>query len=117
MSGDHYYFGDSVTMHGGTGNTGMVKNQAPAGPPSDDALRTAVEELLRAARELRPSLPPAGARALDDTLPDVTDPAPARPQDRHRALLAVAGIAATVGTVGQPLLDAVNRVLELLGAG
>ncbi|MEE4595516.1 DUF6232 family protein [Streptomyces sp. DSM 41524] len=35
-------------------------------------------------------------------------------QERHRALMAVAGIAATVGTVGQPVIDAVNKILELL---
>lgn len=39
----------------------------------------------------------------------------APPENRHRALLAVAGIAATVGTVGEPVLEAVNRILELLG--
>lgn len=30
--------------------------------------------------------------------------------------MAVAGIAATVGAVGQPVLDAVNKILDLLGA-
>ncbi|GAA0391378.1 hypothetical protein [Streptomyces luteireticuli] len=110
MSGDHYYFGDNVTMHGGTGNTGIIKNQPTATPPT---LQPAVEELLRLVEELRPALPPASTRTLDDTLPDLT----AQPPERHRALLAIAGIAATAGTIGQPVLEAVNRILELLGAG
>jgi len=39
-----------------------------------------------------------------------------QPQERHRALMAVAGIAATVGTLGQPVLEAVNRILRLVGS-
>ncbi|POX53428.1 hypothetical protein C3488_05450 [Streptomyces sp. Ru72] len=41
-----------------------------------------------------------------------------RPPDvssRHRALTAVAGIAATAAAVGAPVPEAVNRVLGLLG--
>ncbi|GAA2931272.1 hypothetical protein GCM10020221_28830 [Streptomyces thioluteus] len=109
MSGDHYYFGDNVTMHGGTGNTGIVRNQTAATPP---AVRAAVQDLLQLVEELRTGLPPASARTLDDTLPDLT----AQPPERHRALLAIAGIAATAGTIGRPVLEAVNRILELLGA-
>ena len=42
----NYYLGDNMTMHGGTGNTGIVKHQTPAGPPTaDPALQAAVEEL------------------------------------------------------------------------
>ncbi|MFB7913764.1 DUF6232 family protein [Streptomyces sp. NPDC056061] len=37
------------------------------------------------------------------------------PQERHRALIAVATIASTVGTLGQPVADAVDKVLGLLG--
>ncbi|GGV78026.1 MULTISPECIES: hypothetical protein [Streptomyces] len=36
------------------------------------------------------------------------------PQQRHRALTAVAGIAATVGAVGRPVAEAVDRVLSLI---
>ncbi|MBH1934924.1 hypothetical protein I5Q34_11670 [Streptomyces sp. AV19] len=110
MSGDNYYFGDNVTMKGGRGNTGIVRNQAPA--PTPPAVQSAIDELLRLAEDLRDRLPPATARALDDSLPDVT----AEPRERHRALLAIAGIAATAGTIGAPVLDAVNKLLELVGA-
>ncbi|MFI6702494.1 hypothetical protein ACIBJC_26660 [Streptomyces sp. NPDC050509] len=118
MSGDSYYFGDNVNMHGGQDNTGIVKNQVAATDPTavSPALRSAVEELLQLVGELRDRVPPASAQSIDDSLPDISTAADAPPQDRHRALMAVAGIAATVGVVGQPVLDAVNKILELLGA-
>ncbi|MFJ2174572.1 hypothetical protein ACIOHE_16890 [Streptomyces sp. NPDC087851] len=118
MSGDSYYFGDNVNMHGGQGNTGIVKNQVAATDSAtvSPALRSAVEELLQLVGELRDRVPPASAQSIDDSLPDISAAPDAPPQDRHRALMAVAGIAATVGVVGQPVLDAVNKILELLGA-
>ncbi|MFF8591544.1 hypothetical protein ACF061_08835 [Streptomyces sp. NPDC015220] len=117
MSGDNYYFGDSVTMNGGRGNTGMVKNQAPpAAESASPELEAAVRELVELVRELRAGVPSASARAIDDSLPDITADPAVPPQERHRALMAVAGIAATVGAVGQPVVEAVNRVLALLGS-
>ncbi|MFJ1620662.1 hypothetical protein ACIODX_09850 [Streptomyces sp. NPDC088190] len=118
MSGDSYYFGDNVNMHGGRGNTGIVKNQAGAANTAavSPALQSAVEELLQLVEELRDRVPPASAQAIDESLGDISADDTAPPQDRHRALIAVAGIAATVGAVGQPVLDAVNKILDLLGA-
>ncbi|ROQ68132.1 hypothetical protein EDD93_2588 [Streptomyces sp. 840.1] len=109
--------GDNVNMYGGTGNTGIQNNHfaQPAAGPASPELRAAVGELLRLVGELRGKLPPAGARALDDNLPALTGQADA-PEERHRALLAVAGIAATVSTVGEPVVEAVRKVLGLLGA-
>ncbi|WP_435611611.1 hypothetical protein [Streptomyces sp. bgisy159] len=116
MSGTNYYYGDNVNMHGGSGNTGMIKNQAPApAAPASPELQAAVQELLDLLSELRPRIPAASAQALDDSVPGITADPAAPAQERHRALLAVAGIAATVGAVGQPIVEAVNRVLELLG--
>lgn len=118
MSGDNYYFGDNVTMHGGHGNTGIVKHQAPSADTTavSPALQAAVDELLQLVRELRASVPPASAQVIDDSLPDITADPAAPPQERHRALMAVAGIAATVETVGRPVVEAVNRILALLGS-
>lgn len=116
MSGDNYYFGDSVSMHGGLGNTGIVKNHvAPAGTEASPALEAAIQQLVELVRELRAQVPPASAQSIDDCLPDITAPTGVEPQQRHRALMAVAGIAATVGAVGQPVVEAVNSVLALLG--
>ncbi|RKN37477.1 hypothetical protein [Streptomyces hoynatensis] len=118
MSGDqHYYFGsgDHVTMHGGSGNVGIDKRVTPAQelPP---AVQEALGELLTLIAELRAQVPPVSAEALDDSLPALRAEADVPPRERHRALLAVAGIASTIGALGAPIVEAVNKVLSLLGA-
>ncbi|MEV0410249.1 hypothetical protein AB0I68_05395 [Streptomyces sp. NPDC050448] len=117
MSGDSYYFGKTVNMHGGTRNTGMVNHgsEPAAAQPADPALAEAVRELTALLRELRQNVSPLTAQSIDDSLPAISaDPGAGRPEERHRALMAVAGIAATAGAIGQPVLDAVRAVLELL---
>lgn len=114
MSGgnSHHYgdniHGDNVNIYGGTGNTGIVKHQSPT-------LREAIGELAWLLQELRGQLAPGSAQVIDDSLPVITSDASA-PQERHRALIAVATIAATVGALGQPVAEAANKVLGLLGA-
>ncbi|WP_031098332.1 hypothetical protein [Streptomyces sp. NRRL S-15] len=106
MSGDSYHIGDQVSMYGGTGNQGIVHNTfgSSGAEPASPELQEAVQELLR-------------LLVLDDNLPALTGEAGARqPEERHRALMAVAGIAATVSTVGEPVVEAVRKVLELLAA-
>ncbi|MFF2958154.1 hypothetical protein ACFVT1_04360 [Streptomyces sp. NPDC057963] len=112
-SGNSYHYGnnihgDNVNMYGGSGNTGIVKHQSPALPE-------AIGELVRLLQELRGELPPASAQVIDGSLPAIT-PHTNAPQERHRALIAVATIAATVGALGQPVADAVDKILGLLGA-
>lgn len=117
MSGDNYYFGDNVTMHGGTNNIGMIKNAAPAAAPaSDPALQSAIDELVRLVAELRERVSPVDAQTIDDSLPALRADAEAEPQERHRALMAINGIAAIVGILGVPVVDAVRKVMELLGS-
>ena len=119
MSGgdQHFYLGsgDHVTMHGGAGNVGIDKRVTPPQevPP---ALQEALGELLTLLRELRPQVPEASAEALDDSLPALRTDTAVQPQERHRALLAVAGIAATIGALGVPVVEAINKCLELMGA-
>ncbi|MFI6645821.1 hypothetical protein [Streptomyces sp. NPDC050504] len=110
MSGDNNYYGDNVNMYGGTGNTGIDKRQAAAVP----GLADAVAELERLVGELRAQLAPGSARVVDEALPVIRAGAP---EERHRALIAVATIAATVGAVGQPVAEAVRGVLGVLGVG
>lgn len=113
----HFHFGsgDHVTMDGGSGNIGIDKRVTTTQelPP---AVREALAELLTLIRELRVQAPPASAEVLDDSLPALSAEADVQPQERHRALLAVAGIAATVGELGVPVVEVVNKVLELMGA-
>lgn len=118
MSGDNYYFGDNVTMHGGRNNTGIVKNQAPSAGAAETspALREAIGQLRQLVEELREQVPAASAQAIDDSLPSIEGDGSVQPQERHRALMAVAGIAAAIGTLGRPVLEAVNRILRLVGS-
>ncbi|WP_217170116.1 hypothetical protein [Streptomyces sp. AC512_CC834] len=114
MSGDSYHVGDNVTMIGGMKNTGMVKNAAPA--PADPELRSAIVALTELLRDLRPRVSPVGAQTIDDSLPLLAPDAVVQPQARTRALMAVAGVAATAGALGVPIVEAVNAILQLLGA-
>ncbi|MEU1008310.1 hypothetical protein [Streptomyces sp. NPDC005890] len=114
MSGNNYYYGDNVNMYGGQGNQGIVKNQAAA-VGQDPALVAALAELHRMIAELRAQVPAASARLLDESLPALSTDAAVPAQERHRALMAIAGIAATVGAVGQPVAQAVQAVIGLLG--
>ncbi|AQS68230.1 hypothetical protein [Streptomyces pactum] len=114
MSGDNYHFGDSVNMYGGTHNTGMVKNTAPTA--MDPELRSAIEALTAQLRDLRAQVPPLSAQTIDESLPVLAPDAVVQPQARTSALMAVAGVAATAGALGVPIVEAVNGILQLLGA-
>ncbi|MBT2440703.1 hypothetical protein J7E93_11405 [Streptomyces sp. ISL-36] len=111
MSGDHYY-GPTVNMYGGQGNQGIVNYGTTPSPTLDSA----VQELLRLLQDLRAQVPPLAAQSIDEALPALAPAADVPPRERHRALMAVAGIAATAGAIGQPVLDSVRALLELLGA-
>lgn len=119
MRGDSFHFGDSVTISGGTGNTGIVKNTAApaAAPAMPPGLQETMRELVQLLQELREQVTTVNAQTIDNALTDISADSDADPQRRRQALLAVAHIAATVGAVGQPVGDAVNRILALLGLG
>ncbi|MET9853441.1 hypothetical protein ABZY57_10890 [Streptomyces sp. NPDC006450] len=109
-------YGDRVTMHGGRGNIGIVKSQSPtiaqqaAPATSQEAIRQLAELLM----ELRAQVTPAGAGTIDTNLPVIVSEESA-PEARHGALMAVLGIATLAGEVGLPIIEAVRRVLELMG--
>ncbi|MEV4426874.1 hypothetical protein AB0K23_16120 [Streptomyces sp. NPDC049602] len=111
MSDASNYYGPVVNMHGGHHNIGI--NHGTADGAQDDELRVAVEELTRLLGQLRGHLTPQQDRAVEEALPElIPDRAALR---RHGLVLAsVAQIAAAVGTVGQPVVDAVGRVIALL---
>ncbi|UFR02990.1 hypothetical protein KBP30_18175 [Streptomyces sp. Go40/10] len=116
MSGNNYYYGDNVNMYGGQGNTGIVKTQTGAGAAGPDpALVAALAELHRQIAELRALVPAPSAQLLEESLPALSAEAAVPAQERHRALMAIAGIAATVGAVGRPVAQAVQAVVGLLG--
>ncbi|CAM5703916.1 MULTISPECIES: hypothetical protein [Streptomyces] len=116
MSGNNYYYGDNVNMYGGQGNQGIVKTQAGTGAAGlDPALVAALAELHRQIGELRARVPAPSAQLLEESLPALSAEAAVPAQERHRALMAIAGIATTVGAVGRPVTEAVQAVIGLLG--
>ncbi|MEU6245569.1 hypothetical protein [Streptomyces sp. NPDC047024] len=119
MTGNSYHYGDNVNIHGGRGHQGIVKTQigSDASARVDPAVLAALAELHAQIVELRaqPQVPRASAAILDEVLPALSDTAAVPPQERHRALVAIAGVAATVGAVGQPVAQAVQAVVGLLG--
>lgn len=66
--------------------------------------------------QVRVEVSPEGAQTIDESLPVLAPGASVQPGTRTRALMAVAGVAATAGALGVPIAETVNRVLELLGA-
>ncbi|WP_369145073.1 hypothetical protein [Streptomyces sp. R44] len=108
-SGNHHYYGDAVNINGGQGHTGIVHHHAP---------QASLEETLRAvvelARALRGEVPEEDRSSIDDALPVLAAGPSAEAGSRRRSLMALAAVAATVGAIGQPLLDSVRAALELL---
>ncbi|WP_281182504.1 DUF6232 family protein [Streptomyces sparsogenes] len=109
-------FGSVVNMNGGKGNTGInhgtvVHNDGTA---QDTELRAAVTDLTRLLQDLRPELTPDQAQTLEDALPALT-PDRAALRERGMILASVSQIAATVGEVGRPVVEALGRLLALLG--
>ncbi|MEW2131957.1 hypothetical protein [Streptomyces sp. NPDC005435] len=119
MSGNSYHYGDSVTIHGGQGHQGIVKTRigTDASGRLDPAVIAALAELHAQILELRaqPQILRSSAALLDEALPAVSHTTPVPPQERHRALMAIAGVAATVGAVGQPVAQAVRAVIGMPG--
>ncbi|MEU7604141.1 hypothetical protein AB0B78_15465 [Streptomyces sp. NPDC040724] len=111
--GNHY--GDVVNIHGGTHHIGIVKNQSPTIAPQLPAdQREAIAELVRLLDGLRDRMPPGGAETVDGSLRAIGS-ADSTPQERRSALMAVAGVASLIGTVAQPVGDAVTVILQLIG--
>ncbi|MGW2305684.1 hypothetical protein [Streptomyces sp. NPDC001809] len=112
MSGDTTNnHGTMISMEGGQGNVGI--NYGTVGGGADDRLRVAVEELTRLLQGLRPHLSAEQAQTVDEALPELT-PDRAALRQRGLVLASVAQIAAAVGTVGQPVVDALGRLIALL---
>ncbi|GAA2733824.1 hypothetical protein [Streptomyces nogalater] len=114
MSDTTNYYGPVANVNGGQGNVGF--NYGTVGAAADPELRAAVAELTRGLAELRRHLTPEQDRTVEEALPALT---PDRAALRERGLLlaSIAQIAAAVGTVGEPVVTAVGRLIALLGQG
>ncbi|MEV6112489.1 hypothetical protein AB0L59_08150 [Streptomyces sp. NPDC052109] len=115
MSGGNYYYGDNVNIYGGRGHQGIVKNQGgPGAGQQDPALVAALAELNGHLARLRAQVSAPDAELLDESLPALSPDAAVPALERHRALRAIAGIAAAVGAVGQPVADAVRVITAMI---
>ncbi|MER6685450.1 hypothetical protein [Streptomyces olivaceoviridis] len=112
MSDASNYYGPVVNMNGGRENVGI--NYGTVGGAQDVEVRAAVNELRCLLGELRPHLTREQDRTVEEALPELT---PDREALRSRGLVlaSVAQIASAVGAVGQPVAEAVGRLLALLG--
>jgi hypothetical protein len=108
-NGGYTHYGDSVTQIGGTGNTGISKNQAPATDP-----QAAFRDMLRAIEILRTQVSADDRQVIDDSLHTINNTATDDPSTLRRALSAIAGVAPLVGQVGVPVVEAVRRVTDLI---
>ncbi|MER7056878.1 hypothetical protein [Streptomyces sp. NPDC000351] len=116
MSDTSNYYGHVVNVNGGERVIGI--NQGTVvhndGIAQDTELRAALTDLTRLLDDLRPELTPDQVRTVEEALPALT-PDRAALRERGMILASVSQIAATVGEVGRPVMEAVGRLLALLG--
>ncbi|MEE4489709.1 hypothetical protein [Streptomyces sp. BE230] len=84
------------------------------GTTQDAELRAAVAELTRLLNDLRPVLTPDQDQTVAGALPALTPDRDAL-RERGMVLASVSQIAATVGEVGRPVVEALGRLFALLG--
>lgn len=116
MSDTSNYYGDVVNVNNGEKVVGIVHGDVTynGGPAQDAELRAIVADLNRLLMALRPELTPDQAQTVENALPALT-PDRAALRERGMILASVSQIAATVGEVGKPVLEALGRLLPLLG--
>lgn len=103
-----YHYGDEVTMYGDH-NIGMIKNQASADP------RAVLQEMIKAVQVLRGQVSAADRQVIDESMATVGKADQVEKGTLRRALADIAGIAAVVGQVGVPVIDAVRKVMAAFG--
>jgi hypothetical protein len=108
MSG-YYHYGDNINQYGGHHNTGKATSQLPADT------RQALLEIIDLTDVMRRQVSTAQSQVIDESVEilrrgDTTDRSSVR-----RALGNIAGIAALVGEVGVPVIDAIRKVMTALG--
>lgn len=116
MSDTTNNYGDVVNMNGGERNIGISHGSVVqnGGAAQDTELQAVVAELTRLLQDLRPELTPEHAQTVENALPALT-PDRAALRERGMILASVSQMAATVGEVGRPVMEALGRLLTLLG--
>jgi len=99
------HFGDNVVQHGDH-NIGIIKNQ--------DA-QVALRELVSLVAILRGQIPEDDRRVVDDSMETIEAGGNGDKGALRRALGNIAGVAAVVGEVGVPVIEAVRKVMAAFG--
>jgi hypothetical protein len=99
------HFGDNVVQHGDH-NIGIVKNQDP---------QVALRELISLVAILRDQIPADDRKVVDDSMETIEDGGNGDRGALRRALGNIAGVAAVVGEVGVPVIEAVRKVMAAFG--
>jgi hypothetical protein len=104
----NYVQGDQYNQYG-EHSVGRIQNYGPADPGA------AYQQMLRAVQVLRGQLSPADRVLVDEQLGVLSAGPEQDPGTLRRALGTVAGVAAVVGQVGAPVIEAVRQVMSALG--
>jgi hypothetical protein len=102
------HFGDKVSQHGHH-NVGMIKNQGPTDP------QAAFREMINAIQTLRGHVSAADRQVIDESMNTVGTGDNVEKQPLRRALGNIAGVAATVGQVGVPVIELIREVMVTFG--
>jgi hypothetical protein len=109
---NNYYnnhIGDKINQIGGTGNTGIIKDQGAVDP------RAAFRDMIQAIPVLRGQVSTEDREVIDASLRTIGTGSDVEPGTLRRALGAIAGVATVVGEVGLPVVEAVRRVMGAFG--
>jgi hypothetical protein len=99
------HFGDSVIQNGDH-NIGVIKNQDP---------QIALRELISLVAILRGQIPEGDRGVIDESIETIQSGGHGDTGALRRALGTIAGIAAVVGEVGVPVIEAVRKVTAAFG--
>jgi hypothetical protein len=99
------HFGDNVVQRGDH-NIGIIKNQDP---------QVALRELVSLVAILRGQIPEDDRRVVDDSMETIEAGGNGDKGALRRALGNIAGVAAVVGEVGVPVIEAIRKVMAAFG--
>lgn len=107
MSGDNYHYGDQVNQIGNH-NIGIIKQEA-ADP------QAALHEMIKAVEVLRGTVSSDDRAMIDESMQVVRSGDDADKGRLRAALRNIAGVAAMVGQVGVPVIEAIRGVMKAFG--
>ncbi len=103
-----YHYGDNIKQYGNQ-NIGKISNQVPVDT------RQALLEIIALTEVIRRQVSAAESQVIEESIEILRRGDAEDRGSLRRALGNIAGIAALVGEVGVPVIEAVRRVITALG--